>query len=66
MASRHAATKTERAKILKLADKTSNLRSLAKSPPVDWSVQRRRDYLDWAIAVSQRLRGGESLVGSAL
>ena len=52
-----AATKTERAKILKLADKTSNLRSLAKSPPVDWSVQRRRDYLDWAIAVSQGLRG---------
>ena len=53
----HAATKTERAKILKLADKTSNLRSLAKSPPADWSVQRRRDYLDWAIAVSQGLRG---------
>ena len=52
-----AATKTERAKILKLADKTSNLRSLVKSPPVDWSAQRRRDYLDWAIAVSQGLRG---------
>jgi guanosine-3',5'-bis(diphosphate) 3'-pyrophosphohydrolase len=52
----HAATKTERAKILKLADKTSNLRSLLKSPPADWSLQRRRDYLDWAVAVSQGLR----------
>jgi guanosine-3',5'-bis(diphosphate) 3'-pyrophosphohydrolase len=52
-----AATKTERVKILKLADKISNLRSLVKSPPVDWSSQRRRDYLDWAIAVSQGLRG---------
>jgi len=53
----HAATKSQRAKILKLADKTSNLRSLVKSPPADWSLQRRRDYLDWAIAVSQGLRG---------
>ena len=52
-----AATKTDRAKILKLADKTSNLRSLAKSPPADWSMQRQREYLDWATAVSQGLRG---------
>jgi len=52
-----AATKTDRAKILKLADKTSNLRSLAKSPPADWGMQRRREYLDWATAVSQGLRG---------
>src|SRR6478672_3102073 len=52
-----ASTKTDRAKILKFADKISNLRSLAKSPPPDWSVQRRRDYLEWATAVSQGLRG---------
>ena len=31
----HASAKTARAKILKLADKISNLRSLAKSPPAD-------------------------------
>jgi GTP diphosphokinase / guanosine-3',5'-bis(diphosphate) 3'-diphosphatase len=29
----HAAEKSRRAKILKLADKTSNLRSVAASPP---------------------------------
>src|SRR4051794_12212180 len=52
-----ASTKTDRAKILKLADKTSNLRSLAKSPPSDWSEQRRRDYLDWASNVTRGLRG---------
>ncbi len=52
-----AATKSDRAKILKLADKTSNLRSLIKSPPIDWSAERRREYLDWAIAVSKGLRG---------
>jgi guanosine-3',5'-bis(diphosphate) 3'-pyrophosphohydrolase len=53
----HAAAKSERAKFIKLADKTSNLRSLVKSPPDDWSVQRRREYLDWALAVAKELRG---------
>lgn len=55
-----ATTKTDRAKILKLADKTSNLRSLVKSPPTDWSTQRKREYLEWAVAVSQGLRGANA------
>jgi (p)ppGpp synthase/HD superfamily hydrolase len=53
----HAADKSGRAKMLKLADKTSNLRSLTKSPPADWSRRRKREYLDWAIEVSKGLRG---------
>lgn len=53
----HAEAISNRAKILKLADKISNLRSLVNSPPADWSLQRRRDYLDWSIAVSYGLRG---------
>jgi GTP diphosphokinase / guanosine-3',5'-bis(diphosphate) 3'-diphosphatase len=53
----HAAAKTARARVLKLADKTSNLRSLAKSPPADWSLERRREYLGWAKDVVQGLRG---------
>lgn len=53
----HAVAKSERAKIIKLADKTSNLRSLVKSPPTDWSLQRRREYLDWALEVAKGLRG---------
>src|SRR5215472_10184571 len=40
----HAPALTPRAKILKLADKISNLRSLAASPPADWPMQRRIDY----------------------
>jgi (p)ppGpp synthase/HD superfamily hydrolase len=55
-----AATKSERAKIIKLADKTSNLRSLLKSPPDDWSLQRRREYLDWALEVASGLRGANA------
>jgi hypothetical protein len=46
-----------RAKLLKLADKTSNLRAIAASPPADWSVKRRIDYVDWALAVAAGLRG---------
>lgn len=53
----HAAATSRRAKLIKLADKTSNLRDLAKSPPDDWSLQRRREYLDWAMAVARGLRG---------
>jgi (p)ppGpp synthase/HD superfamily hydrolase len=53
----HAAAKSERAKILKLADKTSNLRSLINSPPSDWSQQRRKEYLRWALEVAKGLRG---------
>lgn len=53
----HAASKSKRAKFIKLADKTSNLRSLVKSPPQDWSIQRRREYLNWAQEVAKGLRG---------
>ena len=56
----HAAEKTPRAKILKLADKISNLRSMVKSPPSDWSLDRRREYLTWSKEVVQGLRGTNS------
>ncbi len=53
----HAPEKSPRAKILKLADKTSNLRAIAASPPPDWSVKRRLDYVKWARDVAQGLTG---------
>jgi (p)ppGpp synthase/HD superfamily hydrolase len=49
--------KTDRAKILKLADKTSNLLALAASPPPDWSVRRKMEYVEWARNVAKGLRG---------
>jgi GTP diphosphokinase / guanosine-3',5'-bis(diphosphate) 3'-diphosphatase len=53
----HAHKKTDRAKILKLADKTSNLRAIAASPPPDWSVKRRLEYVNWARKVAEGLVG---------
>ncbi len=53
----NAPNKSPRAKILKLCDKTSNIRSMTSSPPAHWSEQRRLDYLDWARQVIDGLRG---------
>lgn len=53
----HAAAISRRAKLVKLADKICNLRDIASSPPADWSVERKREYFDWAKAVVDGLRG---------
>lgn len=47
----HAPGLSKRATLVKLADKTSNLRDVAASPPPDWPLTRQRDYFDWAKAV---------------
>jgi (p)ppGpp synthase/HD superfamily hydrolase len=49
--------KSRRAKLLKLADKTSNLRSLVTSPPKGWTEDRLRDYVVWAADVVRSCRG---------
>jgi guanosine-3',5'-bis(diphosphate) 3'-pyrophosphohydrolase len=52
-----AGKKSPRARLIKIADKTSNLRSILASPPTDWSTQRKREYFDWAAQVVARCRG---------
>jgi guanosine-3',5'-bis(diphosphate) 3'-pyrophosphohydrolase len=44
----HAPHKSHAAALVKLADKTCNLRDIASTPPADWSVERRQEYFDWA------------------
>lgn len=46
-----------RAKLVKLADKTSNLRSMQTSPPANWTLERKIEYFDWAARVVDGLRG---------
>ncbi|MFG1374605.1 HD domain-containing protein [Xanthobacter oligotrophicus] len=53
----HAPHLSARAKVLKLADKTANLRSLAEDPPQDWSQARARAYVEWSRAVVEGLAG---------
>jgi guanosine-3',5'-bis(diphosphate) 3'-pyrophosphohydrolase len=55
-----APNKSQRAKILKLADKTSNLRALTTSAAADWSVKRKLDYVQWARKVAEGLNGANA------
>ena len=48
--------KSPRAKMIKLGDKTSNLRSIRLSPP-PWPLERKREYLRWSRAVVAGARG---------
>ncbi len=54
---KHAPGRSEAAKMLKLADKISNLRALATSPPASWEHARRVEYVGWAGRVAVGLKG---------
>lgn len=53
----NAPHKSDDAKLIKIADKISNMRDIAENPPPEWSWQRRWDYLSWAEQVFEGLRG---------
>lgn len=53
----HAGHASAGAKIVKIADKTSNLRALAASPPMGWAADRKAEYAAWARQVVDRCRG---------
>ena len=48
--------KSDLAKMLKLADKTCNVRDIVERPP-NWTKQRKLDYLTWAEQVVEGVRG---------
>lgn len=53
----HASHLSKRAKLVKVADKICNLRDVARTPPKDWDLRRKREYFDWAKRVVDGLRG---------
>jgi guanosine-3',5'-bis(diphosphate) 3'-pyrophosphohydrolase len=53
----HAPHLSPSAKLIKLADQTSNITDIALTPPHDWPLERRRDYVDWAERVAAGCRG---------
>jgi hypothetical protein len=48
---------SDRARLLRLADKVSNVVDLVERPPADWQLDRRREYLDWTECVVAGCRG---------
>lgn len=50
-----AATKSNAARLVALADKVANLRDLDRAPPPDWDHARRVAYFDWSAQVAEAM-----------
>jgi guanosine-3',5'-bis(diphosphate) 3'-pyrophosphohydrolase len=61
----HAAHASPKAKLVKLADKICNLRDILASPPADWSLERKREYFEWAARVVAGVRGSNAALERA-
>lgn len=70
---------SDRAKLIRIADKIANVRDVTHHPPAHWDLARRRAYLDWTEQVvagccgvnpaleavcDQVLREGRAMLGS--
>jgi guanosine-3',5'-bis(diphosphate) 3'-pyrophosphohydrolase len=47
----HALMLSADAVLIKFGDKISNVIEITNTPPIKWSLERRKKYLDWAEAV---------------
>ena len=53
----HAPKLSREAKSIKLADKICNVTDVVHNPPTAWSLERRREYLNWSERVIVGCRG---------
>jgi len=53
----HAQALSSGAKQIKIADKICNIHDVAHTPPPQWPLERRREYLQWAAKVVDGCRG---------
>lgn len=53
----NAPHKSYGAKLIKIADKSCNVRNLVTMPPKGWSLKRKQEYLLWGEKVVAGLRG---------
>ncbi|HSB73158.1 MAG TPA: HD domain-containing protein [Candidatus Methylomirabilis sp.] len=53
----HAPRLSDRAKLIKIADKICNILDVTHTPPTNWSLERRKEYLDWTERVVAGCRG---------
>jgi (p)ppGpp synthase/HD superfamily hydrolase len=58
----HAPHLSPGAKLIKLADKISNLNSLKSNPPIEWTTERRLAYVEWCRMVVAGLRGANTML----
>jgi guanosine-3',5'-bis(diphosphate) 3'-pyrophosphohydrolase len=60
-----AGSKSSRGRLIKIADKVSNLNTIVRSPPTEWSKECKREYFQWAAAVVAGCRGINSHLDEA-
>jgi guanosine-3',5'-bis(diphosphate) 3'-pyrophosphohydrolase len=53
----HASSLSRSARLVKLADKTCNLRDILQDPPGGWPLERKQQYFDWAKSIVDKIRG---------
>ena len=53
----HASHISHKARLVKLADKIANVNDIHDAPPAGWSLERKREYFDWAKKVVDQMRG---------
>ncbi len=58
----HAPRMSPRARMLKLADKASNLGEIIRDPPTDWDAGRKRAYFEWGKRVADGCRGANPVL----
>lgn len=51
----NAPRKSPEAALIKLCDKMSNVAAVGLNPPLHWPMERKRAYVDWAVAVTDVL-----------
>lgn len=51
----NAPHKSKSAKLIKLCDKICNITDVMNDPPIHWSLERRKEYYDWAEEVVKAL-----------
>ncbi len=61
----HAPHISRGAKLIKLADKLTNVEDLVRTPPAGWTLARKLEYVDWAVAVVAALRPVDAALEAA-
>ena len=56
----HARRLSERAKQIKIGDKICNILDITNSPPANWPLERKEEYLEWAEKVVEGCRGSNA------
>lgn len=56
----HAPHLSPGAKLIKLGDKISNISDIVNNPPHDWTLERKREYIEWGEKVVAGLRGANA------